>query len=68
VALSPDGETLAAGMKLPTLNPIATLQGHSGPVKVIAYSPDGKTLASGGADGDVRLWETNSGQTRATLE
>jgi len=33
----------------------ASIQGHFGPVNVVAYSPDGKGFASGGEDGYVRL-------------
>ena len=35
---------------------------HSGTVNVLSWSPDGGTLASGGGDGAVCLWETNTGR------
>jgi WD40 repeat protein/serine/threonine protein kinase len=53
-----------------------TLHGHRGVVWSIAFSPDGQTLASGAgtadqadlrAPGEVKLWDTLTGQVRATL-
>src|SRR5262249_57127228 len=55
----------------------ATLQGHTGPFSSVAFSPDGKTLASAsgaGLDpqgkplpGEIKLWDPQTGQERATL-
>lgn len=45
---------------------LQTLEGHSGPVRSVAFSPDGKTLASGSDDG-TKVWDTKTGKDQMTL-
>ncbi len=76
LAYSSDGKLLAVALdgpaikiwELESMKPVTTLAGHSKPVRVLRYSPDGKSVASGGADGEVRIWDTATGQTSATLK
>lgn len=37
------------------------LKGHAGGVRRATFSPDGKRIATGGDDGAVRLWDTETG-------
>ncbi len=46
---------------------LATLKGHRGFVRSVAFSPDGDTLASG-SDDTVKLWDVNAMQETATLQ
>lgn len=41
---------------------------HSGNVSAISVSPDGATAASVGDDGQALVWDTATGQLRATLQ
>ena len=63
VALSPDGQTIAAGsfdsrVRLWSRNGklLNTLKGHEGNVTSVVFSPDGQTIASGSGDCTVKLW------------
>ncbi len=61
---SPDSQTLFSGgwdktirlWRVPTGEPLWTLEGHTKWVWSLALSPDGQTLASGSADNTIRLW------------
>lgn len=43
------------------------LEGHRDFVGGLAFSPDGATLATGSMDGTIRLWNTGTGESTATL-
>lgn len=50
--------------------PRLTLKGHTNQIHDLAFAPDGKTLVSTGWFGDntVRLWDVETGKTRAVLK
>lgn len=54
-------------MMVPDPDLLRVLKGHVGPVNAIAFSPEGTRIASGGDDGTVRLWDTETGALLATL-
>lgn len=68
LAFSPDGQTLASGMKSGDIYLWETatgakkkmLRGHSGRISQIFFSPDGQTLISASDDGTVLIWKNNS--------
>ena len=68
VAFSPDDKLVASANDGPRIKLwdaatgrlMATLRGHTRPVKVVAFGPDGKLLASGSEDGTVKLWNVAS--------
>ncbi|MBV9690211.1 MAG: helix-turn-helix domain-containing protein [Ktedonobacteraceae bacterium] len=76
VAISPDGETLAAGtanagVRLWNISDstlLVTCCGHTDWVRSIAFSPDGGTIASSSDDQSIRLWEVRTGQCLRTFQ
>jgi len=75
VALSPNGELLAAGTttvevrlwRADTVTPLFTCLGHADGVRSVAFSPDSTILASGSEDQTIRLWDTNTGDCLKVL-
>ncbi|MFN6442059.1 MAG: WD40 repeat domain-containing protein [Nostoc sp. DedSLP01] len=75
IVISPDGNTLATGIrdnaiKLWNIHDgklIHTLTGHQGEVTTVAFSPDGTLVASGSRDGTVKLWNVGTGQAIGTF-
>jgi WD40 repeat protein len=47
---------------------LQTLEGHSDPVRSVAFSPDSARLASGSDDSTVKIWDASSGKCLQTLE
>jgi WD40 repeat protein/beta-lactamase regulating signal transducer with metallopeptidase domain len=76
VAISPDGQTLAAAevaydspghivlWDTASRQVRATLHGHERGVASLAFSPDGSTLASSSWDLTIRLWDARTGTSR----
>ncbi len=46
---------------------IETVLGHDGAVTAVSTTRDGRYIASGGADGNVRIWDTYTGTMTAKL-
>ncbi len=48
---------------------VATLSGHAGEVRIVAFSPDGRRLLTGSDDFDpvLRVWDTASGRLAFSL-
>ena len=79
VSYSPDGQTLAVAdgppdtpgtvtlWNLATRKVMATLDGHERGVASVVFAPDGKVFASGGWDGTIRIWDTQTLEPRHVL-
>lgn len=72
-AFSPDGNVLltVSNKTVKLWNPTGklklTLTGHERSITSATFSPDGTQIATGSADGTVKVWTTNTGQTSVTL-
>lgn len=75
IALSPDGESLAAALADKTLGIWNVGRGTmralhddlAEPVRVLAYSPDARYLAAGTTAGELLLWDVATAKLAATL-
>ena len=74
LAFSPDGSTLATVFENTTVlwdvakrEQFGILRGHRERILDVAFSPDGGWIATASLDYTVRIWETRTGQTVATL-
>ena len=45
-----------------------TLEGHSAPVRSVAFSRDGQQIVSGSADGMIKVWDYKLGVYTQTLK
>jgi WD40 repeat protein len=76
LAVSPDGQTLAAGNSvgevglwdLGNRRPLRQLTGHQDQITSVVFSPDGRTLASGSGDKTIILWDVTSQQQLRQLK
>jgi WD40 repeat protein len=75
ITLEPGGRFLAVSVERENIARLFDLRtsvemrlaGHRDFVSGMAFSPDASLLATGSMDGTIRLWNTTSGQTVATL-
>ncbi len=75
VAFASDGTRFAACSasgqvavwKTASLHPICDLKGHQQSALTLAWHPTRSDLATGGQDGVVRVWNTDTGEERAAL-
>lgn len=75
LAISPNGKILAMGLEndgsirlltIEDIYPVYSLQtifpAHEGDVLKLAFSPDGKSVASSGYDGNIIVWDVETGK------
>ncbi len=75
LAFSADGKVLAGAFwkticlwNTQTGEHIQTLEGHENNVDSLTFSVDGGTLISGSSDGNVRFWDTRTGNEQHKLD
>ena len=76
MALSPGKKRIAIGGGKGRLELVDThtgsnridLEGHTDQVESVVYSDDGQQVVSGGLDGTVRFWNTNSGRSIQVIQ
>ncbi|MCY4401860.1 MAG: WD40 repeat domain-containing protein [Candidatus Poribacteria bacterium] len=64
---SSEGDTTIRLWDVATGKHKRTLKGHINPIEDVSFSPDGKTLASGGLDGIIRIWNSETGEQKQTF-
>jgi WD40 repeat protein len=75
IAWSPDGSRIATASAdgtccicdVQTTNTVIRFSGHSRSVSAVGFL-DNETVVSGGADGSLRIWNTNTGEVLRTLD
>lgn len=74
VALSNDGR-IGAGVgnnvyifDIETRQEVASMKGHTEPVRTVAFSPDGSRIASGSTDKTIRIWDIQTGKQMQRLD
>jgi WD40 repeat protein len=80
LSFSPDGRFVASSGSADTttievwetqpgaISGATLLKGHSREVLAVAFSEDGKMLASSGADGNLKLWDLQTGKELASFK
>lgn len=79
LAFSPGGQQLATGSaqsrdgtvqlwRVADGALLATLAGHTGNIRALAFSADGQRLISASGDGTARVWQATDGTSVATLD
>ncbi len=52
----------------PTIEPVAVLKGHTGPVTAVAYTADATSIVTAGKDETVRIWNAAQASLTRTIE
>lgn len=74
MTFAPDGRLVVANARkvyvLPPDQPQHPLElaGHKGQVNAVAFAPDGERLLSASQDGEIRIWNSRSGELLTTFD